>query len=147
MKRGYWFFGLSGSGKTFASKFLKKKINGSVILDGDQVRKYISFDLGYSKKDRDLQITRIYGLAKILIRSNLFPIISTVWMNKKILKKARSLGIKVIKIKATSNSNKKLILNNVTKNLVGYDIFYEKFKTKEIINSENNNFKKLLCKI
>ena len=40
--KGLWLFGISGSGKSFTSKFLKKKIKNSILLDGDQVRKYIS---------------------------------------------------------------------------------------------------------
>ena len=146
MKKGYWFFGFSGSGKSFASRYLKKKIKKYIVIDGDAVRKYISFDLNYSRKHRDLQIKRIYGIARIVIKSNLFPIISTVWMNKMILQKARSIGIKVIKINY-SNFNKKLISKKIKKNIVGYDIFYENFKTDEIVNKKNNNFKKLLCRI
>ena len=44
--KGIWFYGLSGSGKTHISKNLKKKIKNSVIVDGDNVRKLISKDLG-----------------------------------------------------------------------------------------------------
>lgn len=145
MKKGYWFFGFSGSGKTFASRYLKKKIKNSIIIDGDEVRKHISFDLNYSKKNRNLQIKRVYGIAMIAVKSNVFPIISTVWMNKIILKKATSIGIKVIKINC-NNFNKKLISKKIKKNIVGYDIFYEHFKTHEISNSKDSNFKKLLCR-
>lgn len=146
MKKGYWFYGFSGSGKTFASRYLKKKIKNSIIIDGDEVRKYVSFDLNYSKKDRDLQIKRVYGIGKIAVKSNLFPIISTVWMNKIILKKAKSIGIKVIKINH-DNFNQKLISKKIKKNIVGHDIFYENFKTDEINNSKGRDFKKLLCRI
>ena len=48
--KGIWFYGLSGSGKTLLSNCLKKKIKNFIILDGDQIRKYISTDLGYSKR-------------------------------------------------------------------------------------------------
>ena len=54
--KGLWFFGMSGSGKTYLSKILKNKIKNSVLVDGDVVRKYVSFDLGYSLKDREHQI-------------------------------------------------------------------------------------------
>jgi adenylylsulfate kinase-like enzyme len=146
-KKGYWFYGYSGAGKTFASNYFRKKIKNCIIIDGDAVRKYISFDLKYSKKHRDLQITRVYGIAKISIDSNLFPIISTVWMNKMVLKKAKSSGIKVIKINNSKNYHQKLIQKKIKKNIVGHDIFYENFKTFEITNTKNSNFKKLLCKI
>ena len=32
---GYWFYGHSGVGKTFADKYLRKKIIKSLIVDGD----------------------------------------------------------------------------------------------------------------
>ena len=48
---GIWLFGLSGSGKTYISKKIGKKIKkNTIIVDGDKVRSYISTDLGYSKK-------------------------------------------------------------------------------------------------
>ena len=85
-KRGIWFYGLSGSGKTYASKILVKKKKNSILIDGDDVRKFLSQDLGYSSNDRKIQIRRIFGMAKIVLKSNLFPIISTVYMNKFIAK-------------------------------------------------------------
>ena len=91
--KGVWFYGISGSGKTQASKYLKKKIKNSIILDGDQVRRFISFDLGYTVKDRKVQIKRMLGLGKICIKSKIFPILSTVYMNTNLkikLKKFRS---------------------------------------------------------
>ena len=59
MIKGIRFFGYSGCGKTFASKFLKKRIKNSILVNGDEVRKYISFDIGYSLDDRQIQIQRI----------------------------------------------------------------------------------------
>ena len=64
-KKGIWFFGLSGSGKTFLSKKLKKKIKNSFLIDGDEVRKYLSSDLDYTTESRILQCRRLYGIAKI----------------------------------------------------------------------------------
>ena len=46
--KGIWLFGYSGTGKSFVSKNIKNKIDRSIEIDGDQVRKYVSFDLGYS---------------------------------------------------------------------------------------------------
>ena len=60
-------FGLSGSGKSYASKFLNKLIKNPFLIDGDDIRKNISFDLNYSIKDRKSQVKRVYGLAKICI--------------------------------------------------------------------------------
>ena len=45
---GIWLYGLSGSGKSFIAKSLNKKINNSLLVDGDEVRKHITTKLGYS---------------------------------------------------------------------------------------------------
>ena len=90
MVKGIWLYGLSGAGKSYISKEIYENINiNKIIIDGDDVRKYISHDLGYSKKNRDVQISRLFGIAKISIGSKIFPIISSVWMNKDVLSKCR----------------------------------------------------------
>ena len=38
--KGIWFYGNAGTGKSIASKFLYRKIKNSVLLDGDDIRKY-----------------------------------------------------------------------------------------------------------
>ena len=93
---GLWFYGLSGSGKTYASKYLKKLINNSFIIDGDEIRKNISFDLNYTLIDRKLQVKRVLGLAKICIDQNLYPIISTVYFDKKLQKELKKVRIKLV---------------------------------------------------
>lgn len=149
-KTGIWFYGLSGSGKTFSSNLLHKKIKNSILIDGDIVRKYVSYDLKYSQEDRNIQITRMLGLGKIAIESNIFPIISTVWMSKKIFREACKLGIKVILIETEMSDVKK---NHKTysnkKNVVGVNFNYEKnLSTLKIVNNKDrklwNTLKKLI---
>ena len=49
-----WIIGLSGSGKTYLAKKVFSKIRGKkIIVDGDTVRKFITYNLKYSKKDRE----------------------------------------------------------------------------------------------
>jgi adenylylsulfate kinase-like enzyme len=144
--KGIWFFGLSGSGKTYASKYLKKKIKKSIIIDGDQVRKFVSFDLSYTKKDRLIQIRRVLGLAIILTKQGYFPIISTVFFNNEVFKICREHRIMPFKILRSDIKN--IINSHPTyknkKNVVGKDISYEKIKTKKIINDGRKNFCKAL---
>ncbi|MDC3296240.1 adenylyl-sulfate kinase, partial [Candidatus Pelagibacter sp.] len=78
MSKGLWFFGLSGSGKTYLSKKISSKIKKSFLIDGDVVRDLISFDLGYKKSDRIKQNKRVLGIAKIVIKNGYYPIISSV---------------------------------------------------------------------
>tara|TARA_Y100000389_G_C17391902_1_gene480338 strand:- start:255 stop:755 length:501 start_codon:yes stop_codon:yes gene_type:complete len=62
-----WIIGLSGSGKTFLAKELYKKCKGKKILvDGDIVRKYITYKLKYTKTDRKKNSLLIADLCKFL---------------------------------------------------------------------------------
>ena len=146
MIKGIWFFGYSGCGKTFASKFLKKKIKNSILLDGDEVRKYISFDLGYSLDERQMQIQRICGLVKILKKTRLFPIISTVYFNnytKKFCLKNKILPIRILRKNMKSIFKSHKTYKNKF-NIVGFDIKYSKILTKNIYNNGDKNFCKKL---
>lgn len=66
---GIWFFGLAGAGKTFASQVYADIISESFIIDGDDVRNLISFDLDYSASKRAIQIKRVLGLAEITVKN------------------------------------------------------------------------------
>ena len=63
--RVIWLTGLPCSGKTTLALSLKK-ILGGYILDGDDLRKGLCSDLGFSKKDRDENIRRVGEVAKML---------------------------------------------------------------------------------
>lgn len=88
MTKGLWLFGLSGSGKTYLSKKISKKLKKPFIIDGDEIRKLISFDLGYKKSDRIEQNNRVLGLSKIVIKNGYYPIISSVYLDPKVFIKA-----------------------------------------------------------
>ena len=138
--KGLWFFGLSGSGKSFASNYINKYIPKSFIIDGDEIRSNISFDLGYCLDDRKKQVKRIFGLATICINQGFFPLVSSVYFDKKFTNNLKSIGIKLIEIKRNSK-----IVNskNINKeNVVGKDITQEKIKCNEIVN--DINFKRKL---
>ena len=68
-----WFTGLSGSGKTTISELVEKSLKERglpvEILDGDIVRQNLSWDLGFSKEDRDTNIKRVTFVAKLLSRN------------------------------------------------------------------------------
>jgi adenylylsulfate kinase len=70
-----WFTGLHGSGKsTIAAKLaeiLKKHNIQFVLLDGDELRKTISSDLGYSLEDRNAHMKRVVDLCKTTIEKGI----------------------------------------------------------------------------
>jgi len=67
-----WLTGLPCSGKTTIAvelvKRLEKELHRTEYLDGDIVRKSVCADLGFSKEDRDENITRITLVASFLIK-------------------------------------------------------------------------------
>ena len=132
--KGFWFFGVSGSGKTRISKKIAKKIKNSFIIDGDVVRSLVSFDLGYSLKDRVKQNKRVLGLAKIVIRNNYFPIISSVYLDPKIFKIARKIKIKIFKVATTNTKKINFKLKN-KKNVVGKSILQPKLNCEILTNN------------
>jgi len=77
-----WFTGLPCSGKTTIADeladILKKKGLNVERLDGDIVRKDLTNDLGFSKKDRDENIRRVTFVAKLLTRNNVIVLATFV---------------------------------------------------------------------
>ena len=141
--KGIWFYGISGAGKSYASKIIKKKKNKNfLILDGDEVRKFISYDLGYSLSDRRIQISRVFGLSMISLKSKIFPIISTVFMTREISKKIKKNNILLCKISRDISKIKgrKKIYKLKTQDVVGRDIRFDKNLKNIVI--ENNSTKK-----
>ncbi len=68
-----WFTGLPCSGKTTVADRAAEKLrtHGYRVerLDGDNVRKTLTSDLGFSKEDRDTNIRRVTFVAKLLTRN------------------------------------------------------------------------------
>ena len=74
--------GLSGSGKTTISnrtyEVLKTLGLGVEILDGDEYRKNLCSDLGFSKEDRNTNIRRLAFVASKLSKHNIIAIICAI---------------------------------------------------------------------
>ena len=143
--KGLWFYGLSGSGKSFASSICKEFTTNAFVLDGDDVRKYVSTDLSYSESDRKVQTKRILGISKIVIENNMFPIISTVTMQSDLLSECNKLQIEVILLNRSMDQIHQVreIYKNES-NVVGKDIFLQKFDTRILTNDGTINFNKRL---
>jgi adenylylsulfate kinase len=65
-----WFTGLPSAGKSTIAHELADQLAAAgsrvQVLDGDEVRPYLSSDLGYSKEARDLNVRRIGWVARLL---------------------------------------------------------------------------------
>ena len=132
MTKGLWLFGLSGSGKTYLSKKISKKLKKPFIIDGDEIRKLISFDLGYKKSDRIEQNNRVLGLSKIVIKNGYYPIISSVYLDPKVFIKAKKAKIRVINVLRSKKFTNQKLKNN--KNIVGISIKQPKLKCETFNN-------------
>ncbi len=77
-----WFTGLSGAGKTTIAKEVQANLIRhdvrAELLDGDEVRATLSSDLGFSKKDRDLQVKRIAFVANLLAKNGIVVLVSAI---------------------------------------------------------------------
>lgn len=73
-----WFTGLHGSGKSTIAERLAGLLRQNniqfVLLDGDEVRKTISSDLGYSLEDRNTHMKRVVDLCKTKTKEGLLCI-------------------------------------------------------------------------
>lgn len=78
-----WMTGLPGSGKSTLAQILKKRFEEEFdmfveVLDGDEVRKGLSRDLGLSKEDREEHARRVSYLAKVLSRNGVISIVALI---------------------------------------------------------------------
>lgn len=77
-----WFTGLPCCGKTTiadnVAAILTEQGYRVERLDGDMVRKHLTSDLGFSKKDRDENIRRVTFVAKLLTRNNVIVLATFV---------------------------------------------------------------------
>jgi adenylyl-sulfate kinase len=77
-----WFTGLSGAGKSTLARALGKHLETLSIrhevLDGDELRRTICKDLGFTKDDRDENVRRIAAAAQELNSQNVTAIVAAI---------------------------------------------------------------------
>lgn len=78
----WWLTGLSGAGKTTLAEAQASNLRSQgcavCILDGDELRKGLSNDLGFSFTDREEQSRRAAELASLLNANGIMTIVSLV---------------------------------------------------------------------
>ena len=77
-----WFTGLSGAGKTTLCESVYQELCTrevrAVVLDADELRKDVGWDLGFSKEDRDENVRRIGSMAVILSHQNAVVLVAAI---------------------------------------------------------------------
>lgn len=77
-----WLTGLPSAGKsTIAGRLaelLRAEGRGAEILDGDEVRAFLSAGLGFSRADRDANVRRIGYVAELLARNGVLVLAAVV---------------------------------------------------------------------
>jgi adenylylsulfate kinase len=77
-----WLTGLPSAGKTTISKELAPTLRerGHLVelLDGDEVRRGLSADLGFDRKSRETHAGRVTFVAKLLARNGVIPIVALI---------------------------------------------------------------------
>lgn len=89
-----WFTGLPCSGKTTLASALQKELRARGLetewLDGDELRKKISGDLGFSKEDRQKHTLRVGELALRLQESGKAVLVSLISPYRETRQKAQN---------------------------------------------------------
>lgn len=90
-----WLTGLSGSGKSTIANEVENLLNHmhyhTYLLDGDNIRKGLNKDLGFSKQNRKENIRRISEVAKLFVDAGLITIVAFISPYIEDRKKARSI--------------------------------------------------------
>jgi adenylylsulfate kinase len=77
-----WLTGIPGSGKTTIGDILIDRLRGMgrkvESLDGDEVRRNLSRDLGFSKEDRETHAMRVAYVSKLLSRNGVAVVVALI---------------------------------------------------------------------
>jgi adenylylsulfate kinase len=106
--RGFvvWLTGLPSSGKTTIARRLEKYLRGRgfkvELLDGDEVRKWLSPEAGFSREDRERHLRRVAYVSKLLARNGVAVIASFVSPYRNVRDEARRMveseGLKFVEV-------------------------------------------------
>ena len=77
-----WLTGLPSAGKTTVAKELVPRLRARgwpvELLDGDEVRRGLSADLGFDRESRETHARRVTFVAKLLVRCGAVPIVALI---------------------------------------------------------------------
>ncbi len=76
-----WFTGLSGAGKSTLATAVVARLGSRrevELLDGDEIREFVSAGLGFSREDRDTNVHRIAYIARLLAKHGVLVFVATI---------------------------------------------------------------------
>lgn len=76
-----WLTGLSGAGKSTLVSSLAARlapVRRVEVLDGDEVRSFLSRGLGFSREDRDTNVQRIAYVARLLAKHGVLALVAAI---------------------------------------------------------------------
>jgi adenylylsulfate kinase len=74
-----WLTGLPSAGKTTLATALSRELSGRVeVLDGDEVREFLTKGLGFTREDRDTNVLRIGWVAATLAKHGVLVLASVI---------------------------------------------------------------------
>lgn len=77
-----WFTGLPSAGKSTIARLLDTRLRAlgvrTELLDGDEIRKGLSADLGFDQSSREVHAGRVAFVAKLLARNRVVPIVALI---------------------------------------------------------------------
>jgi adenylylsulfate kinase len=77
-----WFTGLPSAGKSTIAHALAEELHDAgervQVLDGDEVRSHLSAGLGFSREDRDINVTRIGWVARMLASHGVIVLVPVI---------------------------------------------------------------------
>ena len=121
-----WILGKSKSGKTFFAKkivrYLEKKKIKCFHIDGDDFRKFISYDLGYDIKSRRKNGLRVFDFCKYLISKKYVVVLSMQSALRDMQKNNKKKFKEYIQINLSRKNVNMDKFTNKTKNVLGRDL-------------------------
>ena len=89
-----WLTGLPSAGKTTIGNELLPRLKArgyfTELLDGDEIRRGLSADLGFDRKSRETHASRVAFVAKVLARNGAVPIVALISPYRSSRAKARA---------------------------------------------------------
>ncbi|NTX13674.1 adenylyl-sulfate kinase [Myxococcus sp. CA056] len=76
-----WLTGMSGAGKSTLSRALRSRLEPLrpvEVMDGDEVRTWLTRGLGFSREDREENVRRIGHVARLLARHGVGVIVAAI---------------------------------------------------------------------